>query len=312
MRKMSKSDKAGTPPTKKRTKTLKMAPTVASARKPRAEPVSRESRKEELLSLNGQLNTVNQQLRRRVSELELANVDLNNLLNDIRIGKHAFELTRAEESERQAIARDLHDDLGQLLSVAKLKLVKLRDGVLQADRDRVVEEVSDLIGRAESSVRSLAFQLSPAVLYELGLVPALQWLAEDVKKTYGLSVELSDDGQFKPLSQSSRAVVFRAIRELLINVVKHAGVSTAYVGTHRVDGHLEVEVSDDGNGFTPSQIAARAHSGFGLTSVRERMSFIGGGAEISSMPGDGTQVRLTAPLQTPEQAEEEQKDAKKP
>jgi signal transduction histidine kinase len=229
---------------------------------------------------------------------------------EARLRALAFELARAEENERQAIARDLHDDLGQLLSVAKLKLGKL-NGAPQADREQIVEELSGLIGRAESSVRSLAFQLSPAVLYELGLVPALQWLAEDVKKTYGLSVQVTDDGAPKPLSQSSRAVVFRAIRELLINVVKHAGVSTAFLGTRRVGNKIEVEVSDDGNGFAPTGIAAHSHGGFGLTSVRERMSFIGGNVKISSLPGNGTEIRLTAPL-SQDEAGEQHLDARSP
>jgi two-component system CheB/CheR fusion protein len=216
----------------------------------------------------------------------------------------AFELTRTEEVERQSIARDLHDGLGQLLAVAKLRLGKVKGNGGSDEFDRVVAEVEELIGRAENTTRSLAFQLSPAVLYELGLVPALQWLAEDLKKTYGLSVVVNDDGIAKPLSQSSRAIVFRAIRELLINVVKHAGVQKAYVETRRAGGEIEVDVSDDGNGFAADGIDTHLRAGFGLTSVRERLSFIGGNVEISSVPGDGTEVRLTAPLSQDEAREQ--------
>jgi two-component system CheB/CheR fusion protein len=216
----------------------------------------------------------------------------------------AFELTRTEEIERQAIARDLHDGLGQLLAVAKLRLRELKGNGGSAEFERETAEVEQLIGRAESTTRSLAFQLSPAVLYELGLVPALQWLTEDLAKTYGLSVELSDDGAPKPLSQSARAVVFRAIRELLINVVKHAGVQTAHVEMRRVGGQIEVEVSDDGSGFAADRVDAHAHTGFGLTTVRERLSFIGGNVEISSRPGSGTEVRFTAPLSQDEGGEQ--------
>jgi two-component system, chemotaxis family, CheB/CheR fusion protein len=217
----------------------------------------------------------------------------------------AFELARAEESERQAIARDLHDDLGQVLAVAKLKLTKLRGGDGQSDAQQIIGGLEELIGRAEASIRSLAFQLSPAVLYELGLMPALQWLAEEMKKTYGLSVEVSDDGRDKPLSQAARAIVFRAIRELLINVVKHAGVSTAYVGAARTGEQIEITVTDDGNGFDLDAAVNKPRTGFGLTSVRERLSFIGGSVEISSVPGDGTEATLRAPLQTHGQAAEE-------
>ena len=213
----------------------------------------------------------------------------------------AFELTRAEESERQAIARDLHDDLGQVLAVAKIKLAPLLTNGTGAKPDHAVREVNDLIDQAERSVRSLAFQLSPAVLYELGLVPALEWLADEMKKSYGLSVDFTDDGASKPLVHAARAILFRAIRELLINVAKHAGVGVARVAARRTGGELVITVSDAGVGFDPdTEVAQR--TGFGLLSVRERLSFIGGSIDIASMPGDGTLVTLTAPLQLEEQA----------
>jgi two-component system CheB/CheR fusion protein len=217
----------------------------------------------------------------------------------------AFELTRAEESERQAIARDLHDELGQLIAVARLKLGRLRGASAPIEVESALAEIDDLISHAEQSVRSLAFQLSPAVLYELGLGPALQWLGEEMKKTYGLSVEVADDGEDKPLSQASRAILFRATRELLINVFKHAKVSNACVSTTRAGNNLEIRVSDAGAGFDPSEVGESKSGGFGLTSVRERLSFLGGRVEISSEPGDGTEVVLTAPLQTPTQKAEE-------
>jgi two-component system CheB/CheR fusion protein len=211
----------------------------------------------------------------------------------------AFELTRAEESERQAIARDLHDGLGQVLTVAKLRVVKLLDGHREEEAHRIVREVEELINQAQESIRSLAFQLSPAVLYELGLIPALEWLIEEMKKTYGLSVEFADDGALKPLSQASRAILFRAIRELLINVVKHSGASAARLAARRTGNELEIAVSDDGNGFALDQ-SGQPTRGYGLTSVRERLSFIGGRVEIASEPGNGTDVTLIAPLEARE------------
>ena len=209
----------------------------------------------------------------------------------------AFELTRAEESERQAIARDLHDDLGQLLSVIKIKLAKLQIGG-PADAVRVMTEIDELVGRAERSIRSLAVQLSPPVLYELGLVPALEWLGEEMTKNYDLSVELIDDAAAKPLGQAARAIVFRAIRELLINVAKHAGVIEARVSTRRIGDRLDAVVSDAGVGFVPNEVVAGAQHGFGLTSVRERLAYIGGSLQIASRPGRGTEITLTVPLQS--------------
>jgi signal transduction histidine kinase len=217
----------------------------------------------------------------------------------------AFELTRAEENERQAIARDLHDDLGQLLSVAKIRLSQLERGDRKPESERILAEAEELIDRAERSVRSLAFQLSPAVLYELGLSAALQWLAEELKKTYGLIVELTDDDAPKPLSQGARAIVFRAIRELLINVVKHAEVAVAQVSARRTADGLVVTIRDFGAGFDTKEVAARPGGGFGLTSVRERLSFIGGNAKVESSRGGGTRVTLTAPLQSEERVEQQ-------
>jgi two-component system CheB/CheR fusion protein len=209
----------------------------------------------------------------------------------------AFELSRAEESERQAIARDLHDDLGQLLSVVRLKLVKLQRGGEQSDAARSLKEIDELVERAERSIRSLAVELSPPVLYELGLIPALEWLAEEMKSNYGLSIEIDDDGAAKSLGQTTRAILFRTIRELLINVAKHAGVGNARVIAQRVGDRLVATVSDAGAGFNPSEIPTDLQRGFGLTSVRERLAYIGGSLQIASRPGHGTEVTLTVPLQ---------------
>jgi two-component system CheB/CheR fusion protein len=215
--------------------------------------------------------------------------------------RFAFELTRAEEIERQAIARDLHDDLGQLLMVFKLKLAKVQAGGDQADIARTLAELDELTTRAEQSVRSLAVQLSPPVLYELGLMPALDWLAEQMKADYGLSIELSGDDAPKELSQAVRAVLFRAIRELLINVARHAGVDMARVAVWPVSDSLLVTVSDAGVGFDADKAETEQEPSFGLQSVRERLAFVGGSVRIASKPGHGTEVTLTVPLQAGEQ-----------
>jgi chemotaxis methyl-accepting protein methylase/signal transduction histidine kinase len=211
----------------------------------------------------------------------------------------SFELARAEENERQAIARDLHDDLGQLLLVAKLKLGKLHDGD-RHDRAAAIRELEELVDRASRSMQSLAFQLSPAVLHELGLIPALEWLAEEMNKDYGLFVELADDGASKPLSQDARSILFRAIRELLINIARHSGVTAAEVVAQRSGESLLVVIRDRGAGFDPDKIDAQG--AFGLTNVRERISFIGGSVRIASAPGSGAEVTLAVPLQVQEHA----------
>jgi two-component system, chemotaxis family, CheB/CheR fusion protein len=208
----------------------------------------------------------------------------------------ASELAFAEERERQAIARDLHDNLAQLLHVAKLKVAALRKDPDRKAARALLEELDALCTQAETGVRTLVFELNPPVLAELGLAPALQWLAEDLQRTRGLAVEVRDDGAPEPLAQTARSVVYRAVRELLINVYKHAGAGRASVELAKTDAALRLTVRDAGKGFDARVLAGAAVKGTGLVSVRERIGYIGGKVEIRSVPGDGTEVVLTVPL----------------
>lgn len=218
-----------------------------------------------------------------------------------RVAQRTEELRRlsadievAEGRERRQIARDLHDDLGQVLAAARIRLSALCQDSRHDVRAAALE-IDDLIERANRSTRSLAAQLAPAVLFELGLTPALEWLADEMSSSFGLHVDIVDDGLPKPLSQVARSIVYRAVRELLINVAKHAGVASASVHLACEHGLLVVRVSDGGVGFARSeQMAARR--GLGLVSVGERLSFIGGSFEIHSIPGDGTEATLRLPL----------------
>jgi len=159
-------------------------------------------------------------------------------------------------------------------------------------------QVGALIDRASESTRSLATQLAPAVLHELGLSPALEWLGEEIEATFGLKVAVRDDGRAKPLSHETRAILYRAVRELLINVAKHARTDTALVECQLQHNQFLVRVSDRGVGYDLALAAANSQRGLGQMMVRERLSLIGGTAEVQSTPGSGTVVRLTAPLAT--------------
>ncbi|MGE5451820.1 MAG: ATP-binding protein [Acidobacteriota bacterium] len=206
------------------------------------------------------------------------------------------DLEAAEDRERRKIAHDLHDDLGQTLAAARIWLTGLC-AHKQPEISRPAHEIDKLIDRANRSTRSLAAQLAPAMLYELGLSPALEWLGEDVSATFGMKVKVEDDGQPKPLSQNARSILYRATRELLINAAKHARSPTAAVHISREDNHIVVRVSDAGVGFDPAQVDSSPERGMGLLSVRERLSFIEGTVEIRSAPGKGTEAVLRALLQ---------------
>ncbi len=200
----------------------------------------------------------------------------------------------AEIRERRQIAQDLHDDLSQALAVVCIRLSSLCHNE-KGDVRAIANQVSELVVQADRSTRSLAAQLAPPVLYELGLLPAIEWLSEEIEGSLGLSIAIEDDGEAKPLSQSARSLVYRAVRELLINVVKHARAKTAAVSLRRSDGSLIVTVSDGGVGFASAAAAAKS-GGFGLASIRERMAFIGGSLEVRGSVGGGTEAILTVPL----------------
>jgi signal transduction histidine kinase len=127
----------------------------------------------------------------------------------------------------------------------------------------------------------------------------MDWLAEHMHKQYGLTVELDDDGRPKPLDHEVRALLFRAVRELLFNVLKHSQAHRARVSLQRHGDSLEVSVEDNGLGFTPEQLKEGAWKmeGFGLLSVRERLKYFGGGMQIESVPGEVTRVNLIIPLE---------------
>ena len=210
------------------------------------------------------------------------------------------ELAMTEERERRAIAQDLHDDLGQMLAVVKLRLTSLEisGGVeRQGDLLRQIQEIEAMVDSANRSVRSLSLQLSPPVLLLSGLVPALYWLAEEMQRSYGLRVRLHDEGKPPPLDETLSSSLFRIVRELLINVSKHAQVDVADVSVLTSGDSLMITVADAGIGFDARQrLAPSGEGGYGLFSVRERLTYIGGEMEIDSRPGDGTVVVLTLPM----------------
>jgi light-regulated signal transduction histidine kinase (bacteriophytochrome) len=211
----------------------------------------------------------------------------------------AADLEAVEERERRQIARDLHDDFGQTLAAARIRLTSLCNDK-RGDVRNTANEVGALIDRANSAIRSLAAQLAPDVLHELGLSAALDWLGEEIERTFGLKVKIVDDGLPKPLAQEARSILYRAVRELLINVAKHARTDAASVECECSKGLIVVRISDWGVGYDAAAAPGGRQRGLGLISVRERLSLIGGTMDMRSEPGGGTVARLTAPLMADE------------
>ena len=213
-------------------------------------------------------------------------------------------LLAAEARERRAIDVVLHSDLGQNLVVAKLKLGAMAlpddgaDANVHADHCRrcrlQVEEVEKLIDRSNQSVHSLSTELSPPVLSPLGFGPALQWLAEEMERSYGLGVSV-DLCKMAPLDETTSNTLYRIVRELLINTWKHADVSCASVTVEKdaASGKLKVSVADDGAGFDATQaLKPSPRSCHGLFAIKQRIDFMGGTMCIDSKAGSGTVVTV--------------------
>jgi PAS domain S-box-containing protein len=211
----------------------------------------------------------------------------------------ASELSLTEERERRRLATVLHDHIAQLLILAKAKFEKIQESTLYRSLTKPMEEIRRLIEESIRYTRACIFELSPPILYDLGFEATMEWLAEHMQEQYGLVVEVEDDEQPKPLDNETRVLLFRGVRELLFNVLKHAQASRARVCMHREDGQLRVMVEDDGRGFAPDQLSSPPEKmeGFGLFSIRERLNYSGGSMEIESTPGQVTRVILTMPLQ---------------
>jgi PAS domain S-box-containing protein len=211
----------------------------------------------------------------------------------------ASQLTLAEERERRRIAIEMHDRISQSLAIVKVKLDGLRYSIPTTNPTKTLEEVCNLLGQAITDVRSLTFDLSSPILNELGLEAAVAaWLTEEIEQKHNIIVELEDDKKHKPLDNDIGAILFRNVRELLINVVKHSHATKVKVTINSIGNMIRIGVEDNGVGFIPAEVTSKAvrKGGFGLFSIRERLEQLGGRLEIKSAPGCGCKVEMMAPL----------------
>ncbi len=202
------------------------------------------------------------------------------------------DLLLAEERERHRLAVDLHDGLSQTIALTQIKLSALRLSLRGKLADSL-DGIEALIAQIDRDIRSISFELSPPVLHDLGLEPAVQWLVENIQERYAMEIVLDLDGHPKPADEKSRVILFRSLRELLINAAKHSKARRIHVRLEREEDRLNATVEDDGIGMEADIVAVR---GSGLFSIRERLSHVGGSMSIESAPGRGTKVRLCAPL----------------
>ncbi len=242
--------------------------------------------------------------KRMAAELRLANEALETRVRERtelaearskQLQALAVELIEAEERERRRIADLLHDDLQQILACARLQLQSICQSLPTIPE---LADVERLLVESIAKSRRLSHELSPVVLHHSGLAVALQWLVGQMQKQFGLHVDL-ETGAAQPFEESTalKIFLFRAVQELLFNVVKHAGVKNARVEIVSTEEGLVTMVSDQGHGFNPAILDSSAiASGFGLLSLRERVRHIGGSMTIASAPGKGSRFTLSVPV----------------
>jgi len=222
-----------------------------------------------------------------------------------RLRELASEMSLAEERERKRIAIELHDQVTQNLVLFKINLGGLRERELPQELAEPVDEIYKHLDRMIEQMRSLTFDLGSPTLYELGLDAAVrEYLNEEIQDKHGIEVEFEDGAPRGCLDDDVCAIVYRAVRELLINVVKHAQARHVKVSIRTEGDHVRVNVIDDGIGFkVPTEAFGSGKSaGFGLFSIRERLSYLGGSVEIESEPGKGARITLAAPMKRVEMA----------
>jgi PAS domain S-box-containing protein len=208
----------------------------------------------------------------------------------------AEEVIRVEHRERRRIAYILHEDLQQWLVAAKFKVGELQGMISTPSAREAATRLQAVLDKAMEVTRSLTVDLRPPIIHERGLKMALRWLAADMKHKFTLSVQIKAGPVAERVSEEMGIFVFEAVRELLMNIVKHAGVRDATIQVNPEGrNQFRVEVSDKGRGFNPARTGKRK---FGLFSIRERADILNGGMTIVSRRGRGTTIKLTLPVKS--------------
>ena len=203
----------------------------------------------------------------------------------------------AREEEKAHIARELHDELGQLLTALKMDLASLREKIVDSDLLQRAQEMGGLLDQTVTATRRISADLRPLMLDDLGLSDAAGWLAQDFAKRSGIVCEtrIAPSESLEEISKNVSTAVYRALQESLTNIARHAGAKKAWIVLEVRDGTLQLEVEDDGRGIAPGDLA-KSRS-LGLKGMRERFAYLGGALEIAAAARGGTRVRVRVPMQ---------------
>ncbi|MEX2362235.1 MAG: PAS domain-containing protein, partial [Balneolaceae bacterium] len=237
------------------------------------------------------LRQLNSTLEKRVAERTKLAEERADKLREM-----AIQMTHVEENERQRLARVLHDGLQQLLIGAKFNTKLISNQVTgQNEIKEQLEELNEILDQSIEASRSLSYELSPPILHDHGLLAALQWLA-NMRHMKGLTIEIHAENEIPKLSQSLKVLLFQEVKELLINVLKHAHVDKAEVRLSSDEKNISIEVIDEGRGFDMSGDDFGSTKSQGLRNIREKMELMNGRLEIDSEPGRGSHFTLVVPI----------------
>lgn len=208
----------------------------------------------------------------------------------------ALQLSLAEEQERRRLASEFHDQVGQILALAQIKLGEVREAA-PASLTSPMEEIRHLLEMTIRYTRSLTFELSPPILYDLGFEAAVEWLAELIQEQSGIRLQVAGDRSPKPQSYVSRVLLFHLVRELLHMVATEAKPHNISVVIKRTLSEVQVNIENDGVGWEPGAGSPPLDpDGLGLFGIRERLRYLGGRLEVEPAPGRAARLTLVAPL----------------
>ncbi|RQW85223.1 MAG: PAS domain S-box protein [Geobacter sp.] len=239
-----------------------------------------------------ELTAANTELQAEIVKHKMVKKELE--INENKLLALSAELSMAEDKERRRIASELHDDIGQNLAISYIKLDSLLLSSIPHPCTAAVEEIKGFIAYSIQKVRSLTSQLSPPLLYQIGFTAVIRWLGETYRNDYGSCVEILGDVVRKELGEEIALTLFQIIRELLINITKHAAAKNSSILIAKEKDKIIITIVDDGIGFDISNIGT--NDGFGLFNIQQRIKYLGGQIFFDSTIGKGTKITISAPL----------------
>ncbi len=219
---------------------------------------------------------------------------LNSMLEEIssshkRLEEFSSRILSAQEEERKRVARELHDETSQALTVLMIELQML-EKTDPEDRKKKITDLWAYTSQILDGVHRLTLELRPSNLDELGLIPALRSYTNEYIKKFNINIDFQVSGFRGRLPSNMEVALYRVVQEALTNVVKHSGATSVLVSMRREDGLVIVTIKDNGHGFNMDEVMKSKERGLGLFGMRERMSTVGGELAINTTPDQGTEV----------------------